>query len=129
MGLLNRSSLDSLEDNKVISLKKLWKNNVPSKISIFGWRLLLEKLATREALFDKGVISNQGERSCVFCYSNEESLNHLFLHCKVVGIVWQQIFNWMSLDFFTQVLCNNTLSYLETCLKGRSTRDYGVSFG
>jgi hypothetical protein len=55
--------LDSLEDSKVISLKKFWKNNVPSKISIYGWRLLFEKLATREALFDKGVISNHHERS------------------------------------------------------------------
>ncbi|PNX70732.1 hypothetical protein L195_g057688, partial [Trifolium pratense] len=31
-------------------IQQLWKNNVPSKINIFGWRLLLEKLPTRASL-------------------------------------------------------------------------------
>jgi hypothetical protein len=46
--------------------KELWLNNVPSKITTFGWRLLLDKLPTREALFWKGIITNDQERSCVF---------------------------------------------------------------
>ncbi|MCI45386.1 hypothetical protein A2U01_0066625, partial [Trifolium medium] len=39
-----------IETSTVQALQNLWRNNVPSKVSIFGWRLLLEKLPTREAL-------------------------------------------------------------------------------
>jgi hypothetical protein len=33
-----------------MAVKKLWKNDIPSKVNFFGWRLLLEKLPTRAAL-------------------------------------------------------------------------------
>jgi hypothetical protein len=81
VGLLNGAEMDSLGESKVIALKRMWKNNVPSKISIFGWRLLLEKLPSREALFRKGIIANIIERCCVLCFNMEESLDHLFLNC------------------------------------------------
>ncbi|MCI96753.1 hypothetical protein A2U01_0118053, partial [Trifolium medium] len=37
----------------VKALQQLWLNNIPSKVSIFGWRLFLEKLPTRDALYRK----------------------------------------------------------------------------
>jgi hypothetical protein len=58
----------------------MWKNNVPSKISIFGWRLLLEKLPTRESLFNKGVITNVLDRGCVLCCNNVETTTHIFFN-------------------------------------------------
>jgi hypothetical protein len=100
LGLLNRSVTDSLDATMVISLKKLWKNNVPSKISIFSWRLLLEKLPTREALFCKGIITNSLERGCVLCSNMEESVAHVFLHCHVTVAIWQHILGWMDTGFF-----------------------------
>ncbi|MCI07213.1 hypothetical protein A2U01_0028278, partial [Trifolium medium] len=36
------------------AVKILWKNDMPSKVNVFGWRLLLEKLPTRDALASKG---------------------------------------------------------------------------
>jgi hypothetical protein len=94
--LQNRNVVDNLDNNMVISLKKLWKNNVPSKVSIFCWRLLLEKLPTREALYHKGVINNNVERCCVFCFKTEETMHHLFLHCDVSAAVWRAIFTWLG---------------------------------
>jgi hypothetical protein len=94
--LQNRLVVDSIDDNTVFSLKKLWKNNVPSKVSIFGWRLLLEKLPTREALFNKGVITNHLEKCCVFCFNMEESLNHCFIDCHVTATVWREVLLWMG---------------------------------
>ncbi|MCI30507.1 ribonuclease H protein, partial [Trifolium medium] len=47
--------LDSinLASDLLYALHKLWKNDVPSKVGVFGWRLLLEKLPTRAALASK----------------------------------------------------------------------------
>jgi hypothetical protein len=97
--LLNRSVMTNLEDSIVHSLKLMWKNNVPSKISIFGWRLLLEKLPTREALFDKGIIINSTDKNCAFCSNHGESIAHVFIHCNLSTNVWRRIFIWMGLNF------------------------------
>jgi hypothetical protein len=95
--LLNRSAMANLDDSMVYSLDLMWKNNVPSKISIFGWRLLLEKLPTREALFDRGIITNSTDRNCAFCSNHVESMAHAFIHCNFSTNVWRRIFNWMGL--------------------------------
>ncbi|MCI07982.1 putative ribonuclease H protein, partial [Trifolium medium] len=81
------------------ALKMLWFNNVPSKVSIFGWRLLLEKLPTREALHRRGIITNNHEKCCVFCFKEEDDLYHIFFKCSIVMQVWQSIFVWLNTNF------------------------------
>jgi phosphoribosyl-dephospho-CoA transferase len=51
-----------------MALQRLWSNDVPSKVGIFGRRLLLSKLSTRAALANRGVITNPFEQSCAFCF-------------------------------------------------------------
>jgi hypothetical protein len=88
----------NLDDIKVHSLELMWKNNVPSKISIFGWRLLLEKLPTRDALFNKGIITTNIEKRCVFCSTHDESISHVFIHCSFSSTVWRKVLSWMGLN-------------------------------
>ncbi|KAK2414643.1 hypothetical protein QL285_037213 [Trifolium repens] len=95
--LLNRSVMANLDDIKIHSLELMWKNNVPSKISIFGWRLLLEKLPTRDALFNKGIITSNIEKRCVFCSTHEESISHVFIHCSFSSTVWRKVLSWLGL--------------------------------
>lgn len=46
---LNFVGNDSQVDNdRMEPCKKIWRNDVLSKATIFKWRLLLEKIATRE---------------------------------------------------------------------------------
>ncbi|XP_045791248.1 uncharacterized protein LOC123885955 [Trifolium pratense] len=68
----------TLDTNTVAVLKRLWKNNVPSKVSVFGWRLLLEKLPTREALFCKGIITNNHEKLRLLLQRGRGHTTHLF---------------------------------------------------
>ncbi|MCH79845.1 hypothetical protein A2U01_0000604 [Trifolium medium] len=39
-----------LDPNVLIAIRKLWLNDVPSKVAVFGWRLLHERLPTRSSL-------------------------------------------------------------------------------
>ncbi|PNX92795.1 ribonuclease H, partial [Trifolium pratense] len=64
--------------NTIAALKKLWKNDLPSKVSIFGWRLLLDKLPTRAALQRKRIISNPHD----LCFRSMEDASHIFLSCS-----------------------------------------------
>ncbi|GAU50582.1 hypothetical protein TSUD_283130 [Trifolium subterraneum] len=81
--LQNATGVRDVELDTVKALKSLWSNNVPSKVSVFGWRLLLTRLPTREALYTKGVITNLHETSCVFCNTEMEDVHHIFFKCKV----------------------------------------------
>jgi hypothetical protein len=86
LDLLNRLVLPPLDDSKLICLGRMWENNIPSKIRIFGWRLLLEKLPTRESLeslFSNGVITNALERCCVLYCNHVESAPHIFLKSQM----------------------------------------------
>jgi hypothetical protein len=84
--------LADIAEVKLTTLKMLWKTNVPSKVSIFGWRLLLEKLPTKDALFHKGVLTVNQERCCAFCSDSTETIDHLFINCRVTMDVWSRIF-------------------------------------
>ncbi|CAJ2645107.1 uncharacterized protein LOC123905266 [Trifolium pratense] len=76
--LQNKYGMAEIELAKVQALQQLWLNNVPPKVNIFGWRLLLEKLPTREALYRKGIITSNHERCCVFCFKEKEDVQHAF---------------------------------------------------
>jgi hypothetical protein len=106
--LLHSLELPEFDTATVSALKSLWLNNVPSKVSIFCWQLLLEKLPTRKALFNKGIITNYHERYCVFCFKEHEDINHLFFNCNVSEEVWRAIFRWMGLHVAPCVsICNH----------------------
>jgi hypothetical protein len=90
--------MPAIDPGTVQALKHLWLNNVPSKVSIFGWRLLLERLPTRDALFNKGVITNNLEKSCAFCSNMDETLHHCFLGCHFIATVWRDVYHWMGIS-------------------------------
>jgi hypothetical protein len=89
----------AIDPNTALVLKKLWSTNIPSKGSVFGWRLVLEKLPTKEALFNKGIITSNFERCCVFCSIEEEDIRHVFFKCHMIHQVWEYIFKWMRVSF------------------------------
>ncbi|CAJ2658481.1 unnamed protein product [Trifolium pratense] len=90
--LLQYSNTVVLESNVLDAIQKLWKNDVPSKVNIFGWRLLLEKLPTRAALHHRGILNNPHDISCIFCYMQMEDCSHLFFNCSFVKGVWETIY-------------------------------------
>ncbi|GAU51106.1 hypothetical protein TSUD_141480 [Trifolium subterraneum] len=56
--LLSSRQSTELDHNVLLAITQLWKNDIPSKVLIFGWRLLLERLPTRLALNHRGTSSD-----------------------------------------------------------------------
>ncbi|CAJ2637710.1 unnamed protein product [Trifolium pratense] len=97
--LLEQCQIEELSSNVLIAIKKLWRNDVPSKVNFFGWRLLLERLPTRMALHHRGILNNVHELSCVFCFLDNEDCNHLFFLCPFSKRIWEAIFKWIGKRF------------------------------
>lgn len=58
--------------------------------------MIQSKVATRAFLVNRGLI-NENEGYCIFCNENEESVNHLFVHCKYSWKVWCFCLEWWGL--------------------------------
>lgn len=73
-----------------------WKCNVPSKISIFVWRLLQIRLPTRDLLIRWGVLIANDYANCVLCSRESVNANYIsfFFSCEFSYNVWRAINLW-----------------------------------
>ena len=86
---------DVLEEAPAEEFKELWKLKVPSKVAMFAWRLLIDRLPTKDNLRRKQVELN--DYLCPFCSSVEESASHLFFHCSKVLPLWWESLSWVNM--------------------------------
>ncbi|CAJ2667257.1 unnamed protein product [Trifolium pratense] len=99
--LHSREVVVAIDENIVKALQQLWLNDVPSKVSIFGWRLLLSRLPTRMVLARKSILVNPHELCCIFCFEEQEELSHVLFNCSFSQKSWKRIFKWMNVDFIS----------------------------
>ncbi|GAU34179.1 hypothetical protein TSUD_162800 [Trifolium subterraneum] len=101
-----KSAYDSLLENLDTSpnlspyeakiFSNIWDSPAPLKVVVFSWRLLHDRVPTKENLIVRGVLPRESSGSCVWCGDIRESSAHLFLHCKVALVVWYEIFRWLG---------------------------------
>ncbi|XP_058763359.1 uncharacterized protein LOC131636778 [Vicia villosa] len=88
-----------------VALNVLWQSWLSSKVKIFGWRLLKDRLATKQQLIKRGIIEPNDESLCVFGYGQLEDSIHLFLNCPFVRKVWEKILVWLGINVVTDTDC------------------------
>jgi hypothetical protein len=76
----------------------IWHQQIPSKISVFVWRLIRNRLPTKDNLVRRRVLS-QEEAACVFGCGSPETANHLFLGCAAADSLWSQVWLWLGISF------------------------------
>ena len=59
----------------------VWVNKVPTKVAFFAWEAAWGKILTLDRLKKRGW---QFPNRCFLCGCEEESVNHILLHCIVV---------------------------------------------
>lgn len=99
----------------------VWHNQVSSKVSIFVWRLIRDRLPTKSNLVIRDIISSES-RFCVSGCGQVESAQHLFLTCSTFGSLWQLVRSLIGLSGAdTQVLSDhfNQFIYSKCGLKAR----------
>ena len=73
-----------------VPLKMMWNPTVPTKVGFFAWEVWWGKTLTMDQLKKRGF--SLASR-CAFCGQDEESLEHLFIHCPKVWCIWTAIFS------------------------------------
>lgn len=70
---------------EIFELNRMCGAWMPSKLKLFGRRLLLNALPTRSELCKRGMKHVLNGSLCPLCGVNEESVSHLFFGCIHVG--------------------------------------------
>lgn len=94
--LANPTSIDSSS-----SFDHIWKNLAPYRVQCFIWLVLHGRVKTADYLFSLGIIQNEEETFCKFCAAHIETLDHLFLHCVPVWLLWSNILSWWGVKWVT----------------------------
>ncbi|RVX06635.1 putative ribonuclease H protein [Vitis vinifera] len=66
--------------------RRIWMDKVPTKVSFFAWEASWGKILTLDKLQRRGW---QLPNRCFLCGCEEESANHIMLHCTVVKTLWE----------------------------------------
>ncbi|XP_058733328.1 uncharacterized protein LOC131604931 [Vicia villosa] len=71
--------------------------------AVFGWKCIRDRIATREQLNKRGVLSNSIPNECALCNGGGESVLHLLVLCPFASAVWQQVCAWADIAFYQAV--------------------------
>jgi len=78
------------------TLLMMFGRYIPAKVSLFVWRLLRNRLPTKDNLMRRRVI-HANDTACAYGCGDSESANHLFLECEIPNMVWLHVQNWLGL--------------------------------
>lgn len=99
MVLINAQTVAAFDEELLAAIKRFWITSVPSKISVFGWRLLQDKLPTRIEYGEEGsLVTDKHEQCCVLCFNSIESVSHLFTSCTKTSPNLEVSFHLVGLE-------------------------------
>ena len=76
----------------------VWHKQVSSKVSIFAWRLLRNRLPTKDNLVRRQILHHD-DTVCVTVCGSIETADHLFFTCDIFSRVWFLVLHWLHLYF------------------------------
>ena len=106
------------------NLELIWHKQVPLKVSIFVWRMLRDRLPTKENLANLGIISMKAWLCRAGC-GQVEDLNHLFISCPYFGALWPLVWAWLGVaGAQSQVISNHFLQFIHYAGVLKSRRSF-----
>ncbi|KAJ0587940.1 putative reverse transcriptase zinc-binding domain-containing protein [Helianthus annuus] len=89
-----RAELDHI--NVIPEAKLLtWSHWIPKKVNCFLWRVVQDRIPTREALLTRRV--SLPSSTCALCNDTIQSVDHLLVTCDFAQHVWCLIFQWLNI--------------------------------
>lgn len=73
-----------------------WNNWAPNTVNIFMLQASHDRIPTRDLLTSRGIILPS--LTCKLCGEEEESVEHLFLTCRVAATIWSKVSNWCRIQ-------------------------------
>ncbi|KAL8503593.1 hypothetical protein ACS0TY_022360 [Phlomoides rotata] len=79
------------------AFKMLWKCTAIRRYQATAWRILKQRIPTRDELKLRGIIPETQDIRCPLCGVEDESVLHIFLGCRFSKQIWYVIYSWIGL--------------------------------
>ncbi|KAJ9683534.1 hypothetical protein PVL29_019210 [Vitis rotundifolia] len=89
-------SLLARSDDIGFPSRNIWVARVPTKVAFFAWEATWGKVLTLDRLQRRGL---QLPNRCFLCGCEEESVNHILIHCTVVRALWDIVFGLVDVKW------------------------------
>jgi hypothetical protein len=76
----------------------VWLKQVPLKVSVFMWRLLRNRLPTKDNLIRISVLQPT-DNACVGGCGCPKLATRVLFRCNIFGSLWYLIYNWVGISF------------------------------
>jgi hypothetical protein len=74
--------------------KSIWRTKAPPRVAFFVWSTALGKILTLDNLRKRNIVL---VNRCGMCKKEEESFDHLLLHCESAQFLWNTFFSRFGL--------------------------------
>ncbi|XP_057456557.1 uncharacterized protein LOC130747595 [Lotus japonicus] len=92
------SAYESIADNGFSEdefvFRIVWKILAPSNAQALGWKILINRIPTKDNLLHRNV--PLASTVCSLCLSLPESADHLLFTCSFAWQVWSLVVNWLG---------------------------------
>ncbi|KAK2440989.1 hypothetical protein QL285_012338 [Trifolium repens] len=89
------TTTDALDTDAVSDL--IWNKQVSLKVSVLAWRLLRNRVPTKDNLVRRNIIPHDSQL-CVNGCGGLETAQHLFLSCHVFAPMWGLVRSWIGVS-------------------------------
>lgn len=99
-GFFTVSSLRKIIENSTLGVgekETVWNSLIPSKVNILMWRIMLDRIPTRDNLRKREI--DIDSVLCPVCGKDIETSRHLMFECDVAEEVWRFLERWWSFPF------------------------------
>lgn len=90
--------VDNLQDGERRVFAQIRKSLAPSKVVVFAWKLLHDRIPTKINLAIRNSLPPDSSQVCVLCNDVAEDSIHLFLHCVGVSVIWSKLMEWLDIN-------------------------------
>ena len=89
----------------------VWQRQVPLKVSVFSWRLIRDRLPTKDNLLHKGILHQDEYISCIGGCGLPETAMHLLFCCDIFGIVWHHLYQGVGISIIAPASVGDHLQF------------------
>ncbi|KAK9927793.1 hypothetical protein M0R45_024959 [Rubus argutus] len=97
---------------------QIWKAKVPTKVKITVWALAHGKINTCDVVQRKRPGSCLSPNWCIMCKKEQETIDHVFLHCPVALSLWMKLFREVNISWIIPKQCFSLLCEKHKILRG-----------
>ena len=93
--------LNGTETHGLSAVRSLWKMEVPFKVTVFAWLLLMGKLNCHDILQKRRPFQMLSPSWCVMFKKSNECVDHLFVQCSFSLKLWAKVLSELNVVWMT----------------------------